>query len=60
MIKLTLGKETCAVQAAPTGDSENPDEPQTVPVTLQDSPEDMMVEAVWANMALADPSDMHV
>ena len=60
MIKLTLGKEICAVQAAPTGDSENPDEPKTVPVTLQDSPEDMMVEAVWANMALADPSNMHV
>ena len=55
LLKLTVGSGKCVVQSAP----EETENGTRVPVTEQDDPEDMMVEAVWKNMARADTTDMH-
>ncbi|WFD34442.1 hypothetical protein MCUN1_001283 [Malassezia cuniculi] len=56
LIKLTVGGGKCVVQGAP---EETEDGKTHVPVSVQDDAEDMMIEAVWKNMARADPTDMH-
>lgn len=55
LIKLTVGDGKCVVQGAP----EETEDGTKIPVSVQDDPEDMMIESVWKNMARADPSDMH-
>lgn len=60
MIKLTIGKGRVVTQGAPEPDPTLPGTPTRPTVTLTDDTEDMYIESVWKNMALADPSDMYV
>lgn len=59
MIKLTIGGGKLVTQGAPEPDESLPDKPVRPTITESDDTEDMYIESVWKNMALADPSDMY-
>ncbi|WFD30409.1 hypothetical protein MSPP1_001428 [Malassezia sp. CBS 17886] len=59
MLKLSLGKGSCAVQGAPEPDPSDPDAPPKPSVNIVDDPEDMNVELIWRAHALADTEDMY-
>lgn len=60
LLKLTVGLNFNVVQGAPAADESTPGEPMRPTISITDETEDLGVEAVWRNMALADTSDMHL
>ncbi|WFD44669.1 hypothetical protein MPSI1_003339 [Malassezia psittaci] len=58
MIKLTIGGGKIVSQGAPERDESLPGKPMRPTISEAEDTEDMYIESVWKNMALADPSDM--